>query len=200
MKFRYLLLIAALLAVSCSKPEQYEGHPMLEELMSRLDSTDVYIARYEARLNESRKTLKSLPADSRELYDAYIAMGRLYSKFIADSSIVFYDRAAQLAKRNGYQSEYYKAQTYKAAILIHVGFFFEGSEILDSIPLDELSDDDRLNYYNARRGLYHDVYQGLNSKPDMRREYVAKYESYRDTLLSMLPSDTSNALRDNRLD
>lgn len=196
MKFRYLLLIAALLAVSCSRPEQYEGHPMLEELMSRLDSTDVYIARYEARLNESRKALKSLPADSRELFDAYLALGRRYSKFIADSSIVYYDKAAQLAKRIGFQGGYYQAQTVKAAILIHVGFFFEGSEILDAIPVDELSDDVRVSYYNARRGLYHDVYQGLNSKPDMRREYVAKYEASRDTLLSMLPSDSSNALRE----
>ena len=196
MKCKYLLLFAALLAAACSRQVQYEGHPMLQVLMSRLDSADVYIARYEAEINESREALRKLPPDSEELFDAYMEMGRMYSKFVADSSIVYLEKAAQLARRIGLRDGYNRARTVKAATLIHIGFFLEGSDILDSIPMDELSENGLISYYNARRGLYHDVYLGLGSKPDMRAEYVAKYEAYRDTLLMFLPEDSQNALRE----
>lgn len=196
MKCKHLLLAAALLACACSRPDISAEQSLLQDLITRLDSVDVYVARYDARLSEAREALHAVPLESEELINAYIDMGMKYSKFISDSSIVYFDRAARLAERLGNHDKLYDALLRKAGMLIHTGFYLEGSMILDTVPRDAMKGDNLSRYYNIYRGLYHDAYQELGSKPEMRSEFVAKYEAYRDTLLALLPENNNNSLRE----
>ena len=190
-----LLLSALILAGACSRHVEPAENPLLGDLMSRIDSVDIYIARYEDKLAKARSELQTLPPDSEELVDAYISMGQAYAKFISDSSLAYYERVLKLAAKLGLDDKRDEALLRKAATLIHTGFFFEGARILNSISPESLNENNHIRYYESYASLYHDAYQILGSKPAIRSEFVAIYENYRDTLLTLLPEDSSSSIR-----
>ncbi|MBR3075745.1 MAG: hypothetical protein IKH11_08365 [Bacteroidales bacterium] len=192
----FLILLSGLFACACFNQSEPTENPLLTDLMSRLDSVDIYISRYEAKLSDTRKKIEKIPSDSKEKIDAYISFAVDYMNFESDSCIVYLDKALELAEKSGDKDLQDKINLMKSTTLINNGLFFEGSRIINTIKRDSLSSDNVLRYYQALRTLYHDSYQVLDSKPALRKEFVSIYVNYRDTLLSLLPENSHTALRE----
>lgn len=194
---RILGFAAVLLAGACARPQEGSPQYLVRELLSKIDSADYYIAKVEARLAEKSREIAGLSPESIEYYDACIDLGSRYTKFVADSSIVYYDKAAKTAVEIGEDQLYYKALLHKARVLFQSGYYTVGYFIIDSIPQEKLDSDNYVSYLNAFKGLYHDLYLNLDSKPELRAQYVALYEQYRDSVMALIPPDNRMALREN---
>ena len=92
-------MLVATMVVSCSRPEPGRAQYLMREILSKIDSSDIYIARVETQLEESSLALEQLPRGSLERYDACIELAHDYSKFVCDSAIVYFNRAAETASR-----------------------------------------------------------------------------------------------------
>ena len=168
----------------------------MREILEKIDSSDIYIARVEAQLEESSSALEQLPRGSLERYDACIELAHDYSKFVCDSAIVYFNRAAETAREMGDEQLYYRAVLEKGAILVHTGFFFAANSIFQAIPREKLDRENLIRYYNNYKRLYHDSYLCLDTKPEIRAQFVALYQQYRDSALALMPSDSNVSLRE----
>lgn len=195
-----LLFLAALLAGVCSCADStlpvHDVSPLVAVLLEKIDSADVFMARKEEGLAKKRAELAVIPVDSREYYDALITIAYNYSKHIADSSIAYYDRAMLCARKMGDRGLEYSALFGKVAVLNATGFYVESHELLESLDKTQLDENARARYYISYKDLYHGVYQGLASKPDLRAEYVRKFEAYRDTVLMLMPASSGQAMKE----
>ena len=187
-----LLFVLLLSLASCADSGVYgpKRNPLVADLLSKIDSSNVFIARKEAKLAELRADAEATVPGSMENYNALLRVGSEYSKFEADSALAFYDRAIKCAQTIGDKSLETRALFRKVGVLSVTGLFVEALEILESVDKSKLDEDLITSYYSAYKGLYHSVYQGLSSKPELRQIYVRKYESYRDSVM-FLDSESS---------
>ena len=189
-------MLVATMVVSCSRPEPGSAQYLMREILSKIDSSDIYIASVEAQLEESRLALEQLPRGSMERYDACMDLGLEYSKFVCDSAIVSYGKAAETAREMGDEQLYYKAVLEKGAMLTHTGFYFAANSIFQSIPREKLDRENLIRYFNNYKRLYHDSYLDLDTKPEIRAQFVKLYQQYRDSALALMPPDNYISLRE----
>jgi hypothetical protein len=69
---------------------------LVRELLTKLDSADFYSARKEAEIEEYKKQVES-NRDYHEQYDALYKVAENYSHYCIDSSLVYFNRAVQVA-------------------------------------------------------------------------------------------------------
>jgi hypothetical protein len=69
---------------------------LVRELLTKLDSADFYAARKEAEIEEYKKQVES-NRDYHEQYDALYKVAENYSHYCIDSSLVYFNRAVQVA-------------------------------------------------------------------------------------------------------
>lgn len=193
---RTVAIFAVLFLGACSQPKQREAETLMQELLSKIDSSVYYIARVEAEYAEGREAISHLSPDTEDYIDACVRQGRRYRKFSSDSAIVYLDKAAQAAQRIGKEQLYHKIMVDKASVLINSGYYYVGNSILQETPREKLDSSAYINYLNTLKSLYHSVYLNLDSNPPLRAEYVKLYEQYRDTLLMFLPEESLLSMRE----
>ena len=96
MRTRHLLLLLMTVAVlfSCRRPltpQTERTRALVNELLSKLDSTDVYAARKERTIQAIKEKLPESTEDERFALCSRIAME--YSNFVLDSALVYMEKA-----------------------------------------------------------------------------------------------------------
>ena len=190
------LFVLCLAGCAHIRPERTETQALLDELLARIDSADIYRARMDKDLAAKRDALACLSPDSREYYTACMDLGGDYSSYIVDSAFVYYEKARQSALRLGDIELVDKASFAKARAYIRAGYFLEGSLILDDIPRGRLSGENLVSYYRAKATLYHSLYTSLDAGKEFRPVFVGQYNAYRDSSLRLLPPDSETLLRE----
>lgn len=194
---RIVEFAALLLLGACAHhPQPGSTDALVQELLTKLDSADYYLAKVEERMAERSRSISSLTPGTPDYTEECLALASSYSKLATDSTIVYYDKAAESALRMGDDAQYYKALLRKAHILISSGYAFVGKSIVDAIPKEKLDTNNLAQYFNTLKALYHNTYLSLDSKPALRAEFVSLYEQYRDSVLSLIPSDNMLSMRE----
>lgn len=199
MKARIALLLIASAIISappCQAAEiPFTGRTkgLIRELLTKLDSTEIYVARKEREI-ETVKSRLSGNSDS-ELYELYYEIADKYTKYMADSAMAYLNKATLLARNNGWNFRAAKAEIDLANMLSVAGLYFESNEILQSIPRSVLTGSNLSSYYNANCSLYHNLYSGIGEPDYFREKYRASYNMYRDSLLSSVAPDSDTYLR-----
>ncbi len=193
----YMMLVLVLF-VGCTRTSvsNVSKNPVLEDLLSRIDSSYLYHAQKQEVIQAYKDSLSQVPSDSRESYKLCEAVALEYAKYISDSSIAYYERAYRVAEKLGDKKLLHKAKFGEAMQLIKTGYFVEANATLEEVPRNELAKDEMVLYYNVYKNLYHDIYVGLYSKPELRQHFVRQYEIYRDSLLMVDSPTSANALRE----
>ena len=188
-----LLLSVIATALPCKGaglPKTDRTDALIKELLTKLDSTDVYASIREKRIEE---VMAGLPGDSfQETFGLYYKISRMYSKYIVDSALVYMGKAIQISRNAGCDSLRIKAEIARANILSDAGFYKESHEILLSVDRKLLRGALLVSYYEAWSSLYHYLYYGPYEPEDFRERYRAKYNIYKDSLLSV--ADTLSQL------
>ena len=201
MKRLHLLKVALLLPIiiySC-KPagEASRERVLVSRLLSCIDSSDIFRARKEAALEEQKQQLAATDSTSAEWLKLCIGIAEGYSNYIADSTIVYCNRAIARAQALNQDYLYLKATASKVRILNRTGYFVEAGMILSSIKPTDFPEGARNGYYSLYADYYHSLYNSTPRKSEYRSLFTDKYNSYRDTLLTLIPPDGETMLREN---
>ena len=190
-------LILLLLAVAVAVPCHGEGMPhtdrtrgLIRELLTKLDSTDIYAARKEKSIEELKARLKESPRE--EKFSLCHAIAGKYANYMLDSALVYMAMEEQFAREVGSDSLVIDARLRRSNALSVGGFYVEAGETLESIPRNELDGKSLVQYYNARALFYHELYSATNEPADFREKYRRQYTVYRDSLLAV--ADTTDHL------
>ena len=191
--FRILFVIVLLLSVSCQKIEERlrteRTAGLVRELLTKLDSTDVYAARKEAYI-EALKTQLGGGSTDEEKWRLLYLVAQEYASSVIDSSLCYLDKAAHLAQEIGNDSLKNVSEIRRSFVLTSGGFYVASTETLLAIPRKDLSNQQLALYFNAWATLYHDLYSSSHEPEAYKNKYQACYNVYRDSLLSV--TDTTN--------
>jgi len=193
MRIRHLLLLIAIaITLSCQRdemPHTPRTDALVRELLSKLDSTDVYAARKEAKIDAVKAQLPG--NDGQQRFALYYTIAEDYHNYIVDSSLVYLEKAVLLADQMGMDSLRFKAMITKATVLADTGFYTESQQTIQSVPRDALEKWNLYEkYYNAFALLYHNLYSDFNVPDSFEKEYRQLYNVYRDSLMAV--SDTAS--------
>ena len=199
---RSLLISAAfLLSVllsSCGNggEKTYPGHELVKDLISRIDSAEVYRSQKEAELEELKQQLASTDASSREWLTLCNSLAEGYSNYITDSAIVYCNKAITRAQILDEKDLYLNATLKKIRFLNRTGYFAESGLIINSIKPTDFSEEKRWQFYSIYADYYHSLYNSTPRESEYRSLFTDKYNAYRDTLITMLPPDNDIVLRE----
>lgn len=195
---RLVLLLSAVLTLSC---QQREGRlrtdrtgGLVKELLTKLDSVDVYEARKEARIDDLKSRLKDASTYIEE-FELLYEIANQYAHYSLDSSLYYIEKAAYLARNAGDEESKIYAEIRRSTLLTIGGFYMEAAEILSSVPRNTLIRNQVILYYNAWMSLYRDVYSSSYEPVDFKDKYHDRYEVYRDSLVSVADTMSIHYLR-----
>ena len=169
----------------------YPDRALVEDLISLIDSSGFYRNRKELALEEKKHQLASMDPSSREWLSLCISIANEYSNYIADSSIVYCNKALSHTGPGIEPDLFLNASMCKFHILNKIGYFVEARLLLDSIKPSYFPADQLWRYYSMYSDFYHSLYTNRPFGGESRRYFTECYKSYRDTLISMLPPDSS---------
>ena len=183
---RLVLLLVAVLSLSCQKREERlhteKTSGLVRELLTKLDSADVYAARKEAAIEDSKIKLQGANT-YRETYNVLYDIANQYAHYSLDSSLVYFERAVRVAENAGDKYLEITAEVRRSTMLTIGGFYMAAAEILNSVPRKALHGPLRVPYYNAWMSLYREVYSSSYEPDAFKKEYNDRYEEYRDSLI-----------------
>ena len=155
---------------------------LVRELLTKLDSADVYAARKEAQIEASKKQI-GRGSNYRENYSALLKVANQYAHYSLDSSLVYFEKAAQVAKEAEDEFLIVSTDIRLSTMLTIGGFYMAAAEILNSVPRKALRGVLRVPYYNAWMSLYREVYSSSYEPDAFKKEYNDRYVEYRDSLI-----------------
>lgn len=191
MKSPLIYILALSLAVSCSRGEYRIPHTartnaLVNELLSTLDSTDVYAARKEALIDGLKSALPGNTA--REHFQLNYSIAKEYSSYVVDSTLFYLQRASQIAAEAGMDTLKIKADLMLVSLMSEAGFYSEAHEVISSVPRNAVEGKLLEGYYNAWTLLYHNLYSDYNEPDFYEKKYRESYGIYRDSLLLVADS------------
>ena len=193
-KTMVLILFSAIL-FSCNKigsPHTPHTERLINELLVKLDSTDVYAARKEREIEAYKAKLVECQGDPYKNFESLYEIGEKYATYSIDSTLVYLDKASKVAEAIGCNSLRLKTQVRKASILTSGGFYVEAQGILSSLPRASFRGEPLTMYYSTWALLYHELYASYYIPEQFEAEYRQKYTQYRDSLLMV--ADTASVL------
>lgn len=164
-------------------------------LFDFIEKSDVRIKEKEERLRDLTIALDTVKSDPMQKYRSFLRIADEYNGFIADSSILYYEKALDIAKRLGRKDLATKVKICQSKTMISTGYFFEAQRLLSDIEKHDVPEDAIEGYYTALTSLYYATCQHNIVPASMYDEFKEKYESYRDSLLSVIRPDSPYALR-----
>lgn len=183
-----------LLLVSCCVLKVHSTQPTISQLYQTLDSL---IARSNSIVAEKENHIKMLTQGFQSVrltpIQRYEMNMRLYDEYLAfqfDSAYHYIEENIKLAQQDGARQEQYAASYIKLSHILSVrGLFEKAEDILDAIPMELLTDDDLVSYYNQRVeiNLYRsEMAQSLPFFP----EYIDSVQYYRQKVMQIAPKES----------
>lgn len=193
MKTHWISALLLLTALSCQRaqtPQTDRTRELVRELLTKLDSTDIYEQNKEREIAAIRAQLTDGTEEGQ--YALCYQLGETYSNFVADSCFYYFEKARDIACKLGQDALATDARIALATWLSNDGFNAESLETLQALSRKEVTEGQLVSYYQAWTGLYHSLYSSYNEPDDFRENYRTLYNVYRDSLLNV--ADTLSIL------
>ena len=190
-------LMLPILLFSCgrSRTSTHEQE-LVSRLLSAIDSADYYRSLNEAAIDKQKEKLAATDPSSREWIMLCNGIAESYEYFMADSCIAYCNKSISRAESMNERDLYRGALLTKVSVLNKTGYFVESGIILNSLKPSDFKENDLWRYYQLYSDYYHSLYLSTPRKSEYREQFTARYNSYRDTLLSLLPPDSELFLRE----
>jgi hypothetical protein len=159
--YTVIFLLVSLFIISCqTRVERLRTDrtsALVRELLTKLDSADFYAARKEAEIELYKQRIGG-NSDYYGQYEALYKVAEKYSHYNIDSSLVYFEKAVQVAADSDDDLLRISAQIRLSTMLTIGGFYMEAAEILNSVPREALYSFQVESYYNAWMTLYREAY------------------------------------------
>lgn len=201
MKIRNFLLVISIVfsisCISCKKvdiPHTERTDLLINELLTKLDSTDIYAARKLQFINSIKSKITDTTQRDLESIQLY-KIADEFASYSIDSSLLYLDRAIEAARKCGNDSLRVHAELKQSAMLTSGGFYVAAKEVLESTPRNSLKGQNLISYYSAWTALYHELYSSYHEPEAFEHKYRRMYNIYRDSLLMVSSPHSTTYLR-----
>lgn len=182
-----LVLMVYATDISAQQTSNQQLYQTLDSLIARSNSIVAEKENHIKMLTQGFQSVRLTPIQRYEmnmrLYDEYLA-------FQFDSAYHYIEENIKLAQQDGARQEQYAASYIKLSHILSVrGLFEKAEDILDAIPMELLTDDDLVSYYNQRVeiNLYRsEMAQSLPFFP----EYIDSVQYYRQKVMQIAPKES----------
>ncbi|MGN0190507.1 MAG: DUF6377 domain-containing protein [Candidatus Cryptobacteroides sp.] len=195
MKQTLAVILLAFAASVCAAQSLSPGNKaLLDSLVVRFDSLDVYQTRKLEKIQSAKDRAGSLQHPAG-LFQAYLDVATEYRYFDSDSTIAYIEKARDLAWRSGDREAWTRAGIQSARMLIVVGYYQEAIDRLGEIDRRDISKSILGEYYEAKSLLYYELFHFDGSRLEFRDKYEEVYKSYLDSVEMTVPADSEYGLR-----
>lgn len=189
-----ITLLISLLAVSSAvQPLSPDNRTLLNELVNRFDSLEVYENRKLARIQMKKDECEKL--EGREQMEALLDVAYEYSYFDSDSTISTLKIVAKMASDASDNYMEVKTAIRISRILTTLGYYKESSDIIDSINRKSIPRPLLFEYFEAKEFLCYELFHVDGSRLEFQDMYEKKYRSYMDSVILYAPGDSEFGLR-----
>ena len=189
-----ITLLISLLAVSSAvQPLSPDNRTLLNELVNRFDSLEVYENRKLARIQMKKDECEKL--EGREQMEALLDVAYEYSYFDSDSTIATLKIVAKMASDASDNYMEVKTDIRISRILTTLGYYKESSDIIDSINRKSIPRPLLFEYFEAKEFLCYELFHVDGSRLEFQDMYEKKYRSYMDSVILYAPGDSEFGLR-----
>lgn len=189
-----ITLLISLLAVSSAvQPLSPDNRTLLNELVNRFDSLEVYENRKLARIQMKKDECEKL--EGREQMEALLDVAYEYCYFDSDSTISTLKIVAKMASDASDNYMEVKTAIRISRILTTLGYYKESSDIIDSINRKSIPRPLLFEYFEAKEFLCYELFHVDGSRLEFQDMYEEKYRSYMDSIILYAPGDSEFGLR-----
>ena len=133
--------------------------PTLDDLDHEIAMSSQYDKQYEDVIRGVKKQLHT--AKSMEArYELSDKLFNLYTSYSVDSAIVYALKKQNIAKQMGSQTKVNDAKLNLAYLMIKGGQLKDASDIINSIPRNEINKDLSFYYFSTRKTLFSTLAEG----------------------------------------
>lgn len=143
----------------------------------------------ERKINTLREAWKMSPSS----FANNLLLFNEYKSYHYDSAYVYANRLLTVAQKEHDPTHVVEAKGAVLFCLLSAGLFKEASDIAQSMDLDGVDKEGRIAYYSLLARLHFDL-SDYNHKEPFFSEYVRQGCQYSDSLLSLLPPGSKEAL------
>jgi DNA-binding CsgD family transcriptional regulator len=160
---------------------------ILKDLDAAIKNRALYHAAKEQYISIRKEKLKT-PLPDEERFEIYAQLYEACVVYQTDSALKFIEEQAKMLSTLKDDKYRHKVFMNRAGAMTVSGMYKEASEILEQIHPDKLSADLLITYYQRYRTLYGHIADYALTQEDkaIYRQYT---DSYRDSLLAVLPPD-----------
>ena len=183
------ILLTVLLTTLLSVPIYGQTEDRLVQLDASLNLRSAFEKQKELRITHVRKQLANTK-DDRSRYQLLHNMFDEYKSYCYDSAVAYALKSRVMAERIGEPELIVKSKFSTAFCLISAGLLSEARSLMDSIPVSELAQDLRSEYFERNSQLWRSMADYAHDNP-FYDKYIAKANAYQDSLIAITPKNTA---------
>lgn len=191
--FMLLALVMTLPFSSCSNQDKRGRWPLPEKELKSLEKTIKNSRKYaqlsEERADSIKKVLDKKGNSVQRKLELLREIASYYRPRMADSSLVYANKAYNLAVTYGDTREINRALLSVADALSASGYFSASVSIYDSISTVGASSEWMIRYWTTGRQMYSNMCNYIGEGKGMYEMYQTKEDLCRDSLIVYLPKD-----------
>lgn len=155
---------------------------LLAELDRAIDSSGIYAAAKQHRIDLLKEELAGVDPESGEAYDINCRLIEEYRPFQADSTLALINGNIEWAERHGDRIRADRGRIMLIPTFVVMGFYAEAREAMLALDRERLDPSLMFEYYYA----FYYFFEGVLYSPDgnMHRHFERNRRTYRDSLLS----------------
>lgn len=177
-------LISLLTVSSTVKTLSPDNQTLLNELVCKFDSLEVYENRKIAEIGRKKNACEKL--EGREQMEAWLDVAYDYSYFDSDSTIATLEHVEKLASDASDNYMAVKTAVRISRILTTLGYYKESSDIIGTIDRKSIPQTLLFEYFEAQEFLCYELFHVDGSRLEFQDMYEGKYRSYMDSVIFIL--------------
>ena len=162
-----------------------------DQLDKALKQQSYYMQIKEAHIDSLKQQLSSVNSNFDARYQLNYALGESYKLFVTDSALKYLDRSLLLADTLRNPLYRTKSLIARAEVLAISGLYKEASAEFHQIDPKKLSPQLMADYYSCGRQIYSYLKTFVQNE-QYKQEYSNKEVMYRDSLIAILPKESSS--------
>lgn len=189
-----IMLLFAIPFSSCKNKEKAGIWPLPKKELKNLETTikhsNEYIEKAHLKTDSLKAQLNKTFSTSEKLR-VMQEIVQFYQPRMADSSLVYAEKAHSLAKEFGNPSDIRRASILMAGALSASGYFSVATMTFDTISMASASKEDKIEYWTVGRQMYSNLCNYVGEGKGLYEIYKAKEEECSDSLIAVLPEKDS---------
>ena len=177
-------------ALSVRIPELLPIAELIDSLDKAICESGRYVSVREFRIARLKQQLSQADTASTDFFRWNREIYKEYKAYICDSAIHYLNRNLHWAEQHGQQDAAYETRLELAYLMASTGMYQEAFEHLGQVNRSTLSPRLLPDYYRGYSRLYSES-GAYTQDADFRKRYRQLAACYRDSLVQIIPPDTS---------